>query len=281
MSDKLSEIIFYLNDDIKADLKSLNIEVNLSFLNSLTKIDEFDKASTYSFFLNQLSDAGDVFSDEEMRNSINLIINFIRSYIKIDETAISLDVEGFLYNMQSIPYNKFRPLEFLFTVGANTASFNSLLTLDTGDEIENFSFISEKIGIKYKVWDYRYTRSFSRGQRFKYYGKEYKRLKAPTEPVISNIHLLAYGSGILYNIVNTGTSNDFNSPMIAGGVGITFYNNLDFNISFGKVILSHSNNGPTYLNVGFDILFLEYFDRLQEKRRDNRTRKIIENNIKK
>lgn len=284
MSDKVSDILFCISDEIKGDLESINIDVDLSFLSSLTRIDEFDKVDTYSFFLNQLSDAGDVFSDEQMRNSINLIINFIRSYIKIDEdvnqeTIINLDVEGFLYNLQSIPYNKFRPLEFLFTVGANTSSFNSTLTLDNGDTLENFSFISEKIGVKYKLFDYQYVQSFSRGETFTYHGKSYKRLKAPSEPIISNIHLLAYGSGILYNIVNTGTNNQFNSPIIAGGIGVSFYNNLDFNISYGKVISSKSNNGPSFFNFGFDIQFLEYFDRLQEKRRDNKNRKTIEKNI--
>lgn len=281
MTDKVSDVLFCINDEVKDDLESINISVDLSFLSSLTKIDEFDKVNTYSFFLNQLSDAGDIFSDEQMRNSINLIINFIRSYIKIDEnvdneTIINLDVEGFLYNLQSIPYNKFRPLEFLFTVGANTTSFNSTLTLDNGETLENFSFISEKIGVRYKLWDFEYVQSFSRGETFSYYGTSYKRLKAPSEPIISNIHLLAYGSGILYNIVNTGTNNDFNSPIIAGGVGITFYNNLDFNISYGKVISSKTNSGPTFFNFGFDIQFLEYFDRLQQKRRNKRNRKTIE-----
>lgn len=281
MSDKFSDILFCINQEIKDDLGKINISVELSFLSSLTKIDEFDEVDTYSFFLNQLSDAGDVFSDEQMRNSINQIINFIRSYIKIDEnkdkeTIINLDVEGFLYNIQSIPYNRFRPLEFLFTVGANTTSFNSTLTLDNGENLKNYSFVSEKIGIKYKLWDFAYIKSFSRGETFSYHGTSYKRLKAPSEPIISNIHLLAYGSGILYNIVNTGTSSDFNSPMIAGGIGITFYNNLDFNISYGKVILSKSDSGPNFFNFGFDIQFIEYFNRLQQKRKDNKNIKIIQ-----
>ncbi len=281
MTDKISDVLFCINNKVKTDLESINISIDLSFLNSLTKIDEFDKVNTYSFFLNQLSDAGDIFSDEQMRTSINLIINFIHSYIKIDEnidneTIINLDVEGFLYNLQSIPYNKFRPLEFLFTVGVNTSSFNSTLELNNGESLENFSFISEKIGLKYKIWDFEYVQSFSRGETFSYYGKSYRRLKAPSEPIISNIHLLAYGSGILYNIANTGTNNKFNSPMIAGGIGITFYNNLDFNIGYGKIISSKTNNGPTFFNFGFDIQFLEYFNRLQEKRRNNRNKKTIE-----
>lgn len=286
MNNKISDVLFCISDKIKNELAVINVDVNLSFLSSLTKIDEFDKVPTYSFFLNQLSDAGDIFSDEKMRSSINQIINLIRSYIKIDEnvnneTIINLDVEGFLYNLQTIPYNKYRPLEFLFTVGANTTSFNNSIELDNNEVLKNYSFISEKIGIKYKIYDFKYLQSFSKGDTYTYRknpfkSRKYKRLVSPREPTISNIHLIVYGSGILYNIVNTGTSSDFNSPMIAAGIGITFFNNLDFNISYGKVISSNSNDGPTFFNFGFDIQFLEYFNRLQQKRRDNKNRKTLE-----
>lgn len=121
--------------------------------------------------------------------------------------------------------------------------------------------------------------SFSEGEVFSYYGKQYKRLIPPKEPIVSDIHFLLYGSGILYNLVNTGTSSDFNSPLIGAGLGLTFYNNLNMNFTVGKPILSDMPiaDAPTYWGIGFDIDFMEYFKRLRDKRNANRTQqKLIE-----
>ena len=101
--------------------------------------------------------------------------------------------------------------------------------------------------------------------------------KAPKEPIISNWHLIAYGSGILYNLVNTKTLKEFNMPIIGIGSGLTFYNGLDFNISWGVPIMASkpisSSNG--FWNVGFDIQFIEYYDRLMEKRKNNQIQKRL------
>jgi len=293
MSKTMFSMLNCIDTTIRNDLAKVNINLNLSFINVFTKIDEFDKVETYSSFLNQLSDAGDVFSDEEMRKSINRIITFVRSYIKVSndtmgKLSLNLDVEGFLYNIQKTPYNKFRPLEFHFTVGANTASFQKDLITNSGDTIRNYSFIGEKIGIKFKLWDYKYVRSFSKGETFTYkhwYNLfrsnhvTYLRTSPPKEPTISNIHLLLYGSGILYNIVNTGTTKSFNSPLVGVGVGVTFFNDLDFNVSWGRPILNNKSfndsSVPSFFNVGFDIQFIEYYDRLNQKRKANQIQKKL------
>jgi hypothetical protein len=293
MSKTMFSMLNCFDTIIRNDLAKVNINLNLSFMNVFTKIDEFDKVETYSSFLNQLSDAGDVFSDEEMRKSINRIITFVRSYIKVSndtsgKLSLNLDVEGFLYNIQKTPYNKFSPLEFHFTVGANTASFQKDLITNSGDTIRNYSFIGEKIGIKFKLWDYKYVRSFSKGETFTYkhwYNLfrsnhvTYLRTSPPKEPTISNIHLLLYGSGILYNIVNTGTTKSFNSPLVGVGVGVTFFNDLDFNVSWGRPILNNKSfndsSVPSFFNVGFDIQFIEYYDRLNQKRKANQIQKKL------
>ncbi|MCA6391250.1 MAG: hypothetical protein IM607_07700, partial [Cytophagales bacterium] len=176
---------------IQTDLETIHLKLDLSFINIFTKVDEFEKASTYADFVNQLSDAGDVFSDEEMRKSINKIISFVRSYIKVEEIdgklAIKLDVEGFLAGMQRIPYNRYSPFSLHFTVGANTASFGGDLTLSDNTKIRNYSYVGEKIGVKFKVRDYKYLNSFSKGETFSYWGRLYRRSAPPKEPVISNV----------------------------------------------------------------------------------------------
>lgn len=297
LRDSISRLMKCLDKNDKNILNGLHLDFNHSFIDLLSRIDEFDNLNTYSSFLNYLSDAGDVFSDERMKSSINLINKLVRSYLKISEDnnngiTLNLDTEGFLLNLSKLPYDKYRPWEFLFTVGANTASFSDTLNLGENKELLNYSFISEKIGIKYKLWDYRYVRSFSKGEIFSYNPWPIYRLFKPNkysyvrrapakEPVLSNIHLLAYGSGILYNIVNTGTTADFNAPMVGVGLGLTFFNDLDLNLTYGKPILSNykftDSAVPTFFNVGFDIQFIEYYDRLNKKRKANKIQKEINN----
>jgi hypothetical protein len=295
MNNSMFSLINCITKQVETDLASVNINLNLSFIKLLSTIDEFDHVPTYATFLNHLSDAGDVFSDEEMRKSINRVISFIRSYVKVGEDnngklSLNLDVEGFLYSLQKTPYNHFRPIQFHFTVGANTTSFSENLITNSSDTLRNYSFIGEKIGIKFKLWDYKYVRSFGKGETFSYWKffrwwmpipvkATYIRNSPPKEPTISNIHLLAYGSGILYNLVNTGTTKSFNSPLVGVGVGITFFNDLDVNVSWGKTILNSKSftdpSVPSFFNVGFDIQFIEYYDRLNKKRKATQIQKKI------
>jgi len=295
MNNSMFSLVNYITKQVETDLASVNIDLNLSFIKLLSTIDEFEHVPTYATFLNHLSDAGDVFSDEEMRKSINRVISFIRSYVKVGEDnngklSLNLDVEGFLYHLQKTPYNHFRPLQFHFTVGANTTSFSKNMITNSNDTLRNYSFIGEKIGIKFKLWDYKYVRSFGKGETFTYWKfyrwwlpipvkATYVRNSPPKEPAISNVHLLAYGSGILYNLVNTGTTKSFNSPLVGIGVGVTFFNDLDFNVSWGRPILNsksfNDSSVPSFFNVGFDIQFIEYYDRLNQKRKANQIQKKL------
>jgi hypothetical protein len=90
---------------------------------------------------------------------------------------------------------------------------------------------------------------------------------------------LFYGSGLLYNIINTGNSSVFRSPLIGTGLGITFYNSLDLNFTasvpiFSDRTLSKSFEYPLY-SINFDIRIGEYFERLSKKRSDKATQKNL------
>jgi hypothetical protein len=286
LRDSLNTNINCIACNVDSDLTLLNIDFNSPFISLLGSINAFDEVETYSKFLNQLSDAGDVFNDEGMRTTINIIISFIRGYIKVerdaktDEPIITLDVESFLAHLHRLPYNCFRPVELHFTLGANTASFSKPYFVDSSNSIRNYSYMSEKIGVKWKIIDWAYLNSFSQGDVFRYYCKKYKRLYPPREPTVSNLHLLFYGSGILYNLVNTGTTKAYSDPIVAAGVGLTFYNDLDVNLSIGKPISKDysflSKQLPTIYNIGFDIQFFEYLDRLNQKRKAKKTEELIQ-----
>lgn len=287
LRDSLSACLQCITQTTATDLKKLNIKLDLAFPKLFSHIDEFNKVSTYDQFLNQLSEAGDIFSDDDMRSAINKVVTFIRSYIKVTENEIkektlTLDAEGFIMALQKLPYNKFKWVQFNFTVGVNNAAFLDPLTIYGSDDtlsLRNYSFIGEKIGIKIKLYDWKYVNSFSRGEPFTYYGSYYVRSVPPRDPTVSDVHILLYGSGLLYNFVNTGTTKDFNRPLIGTGLGITFFNDLDLNITAGKPILSDqpffNSSIPWFVNVGFDIQFVEYYDRLAKKRKAKQTQKKL------
>lgn len=264
------------NSQLKDDQAAL-------FMKLLGAVWDFDKPATYGTYLDALAEATEIFLDDKTKSAVNTIVNFVRSYTVIntsdpEKPQINVDVESFLVAFKKLPYNRFQPVEFNFTVGFNNAYFKNQVYTESGDTISNFSYFGEKIGVKFKVVDFAYTRSFNKGQNFKYWGLNLTRLAPPREPTISNIHGLAYGSGILYNLINSGTSKNFNHPLIGAGVGITFFNSLDLNASWGFPILRDQSfeQSKTYgfFNVGFDIQFTEYLEELNRRRNEKVEQKV-------
>lgn len=160
------------------------------------------------------------------------------------------------------------------SLGTNYASFlgtNTLATVGSGDtkSLANLYFASEKIGIKWKIWNWKYTRSFGTGENFKYYncsGKSRYWLRPQPKPMINDIHLFAYGSGLLYNIANLKSTENFNYAIAGGGLGMTFFNGLTANVSLACPITGnefYSDN--IFFNFGFDIPIVEYIAALKKK----------------
>jgi hypothetical protein len=205
---------------------------------------------------------------------------------KLEENSTNND-KGYLYidieSLISAVNQKFSPtnrkglgvyvLPF-FSIGTNYASFtgtNSLTTDATGaaKSLSNLYFASEKIGIKWKIWNWQYTHSFGAGENFRYYNsKKTSRywLRPQPKPTVSDIHLFAYGSGLLYNIANLKSTDNFNYAIAGAGIGMTFFNGLTANFSLACPFTDnkfYSNN--TFLNLGFDIPIVEYIAGLRKK----------------
>jgi hypothetical protein len=149
--------------------------------------------------------------------------------------------------------------------------------MENGETLSNYTFAGEKIGIKVNLLDWAYTNSFGRQETFTYWGKRYLRLEPAGEPTVSNLHLLLYGTGLLYNLANTGTTSDFNRPLIAGGLGLTFFNQLDLNVTAGIPVNANAGEAtPLFLNFGFDIRFDEYLQALNERRQQRRYERRVD-----
>ncbi len=248
----------------------------------VAKLYEFDQAATYDDYLNALSGLSDIFPDQDTKAALNKIISLLRSYTEIIEglqenEALDFDVESFLVSLQNINYDRWRPFSFSFNVGVNNAHFPGNIELEDGEELSNYTFAGEKIGIKMNLLDWAYVNSFGRQETFRYWGKQYLRLEPARDPTVSNLHLLVYGTGLLYNLANTGTTADFNRPMVGGGLGLTFFNRLDLNATAGVPInTAPGQPAPLFLNVGFDIRFDEYLQALSDRRRQRRYERRIE-----
>jgi hypothetical protein len=248
----------------------------------VAKLYEFDQAATYDDYLNALAGLSDIFPNEDTKAALNKIISLLRSYTEIIEgfeenEALDFDVESFLVSLQNVNYDRWRPLSFVFNVGVNNAHFPDGLAMENGETLSNYTFAGEKIGIKVNLLDWAYTNSFGRQETFTYWGKRYLRLEPAGEPTVSNLHLLLYGTGLLYNLANTGTTSDFNRPLIAGGLGLTFFNQLDLNVTAGIPVNANAGEAtPLFLNFGFDIRFDEYLQALNERRQQRRYERRVD-----
>jgi len=255
------------------------------FLLLVSKLYQFDRGSTISEYMKFLDDIGTIFPDDNIRNALSTVLKFVKDYSVIDKNSnskevLSFNIESFLYKLQTIKPYKLNRVSFLFSVGVNNAIFQQNFKLPDSSISRNFSFIGEKIGVRYILWDWAFSRTRNPGETYQIFcenSRPFIRNAPPKDPIVSNWHILAYGSGILYNLVNTKTQKEFNMPIIGIGSGLTFYNGLDFNISWGVPITSNhpisSDNG--FWNVGFDIQFIEYYDRLMEKRKNNQIQKRL------
>lgn len=156
-----------------------------------------------------------------------------------------------------------RRLGMYFTVGLNYGYAISEITLDNNDELESLNFVSEKVGFRYNVFDFNRKRSYLQyNSKTKNYHKKIS--KSHESPFVSNIHVIAYGSGLLYNIDVLNSEDVFNDPLLGYGVGVTLYNGLDFNFSYTHLLNDFSGS---MFNASFDIKITEYLSELNKKRK--------------
>ncbi len=189
--------------------------------------------------------------------------------IDVESIILSFEDEFLNSNITSLKENIIGVKPF-FIIGLNYGSFTSsnttIMNNDNSDNITDISFVGEKIGLKFLLFDFDYTHSKKPLEWYKYRGT-YRRWKGPVkDPLIDDIYLSIYGSGILYNVVDLKSQDNFNFALIGIGGGITFFNNLEFNISYSVPIISNSlSYDNSMVSFGFDIPIFEYLKALKSK----------------
>lgn len=188
-----------------------------------------------------------------------------RAYLYIDaEAAIVAIHEHFAPSARKGKY-----VQLFFSIGTNQASFINTNTLSADDagnpaSLDNFYYASEKIGVKIKLWNWRYTHSFAPGERFSFYCLDEVAWRRPQKrPFINDIHVIGYASGILYNLANLKSTDHFNHAIAGAGLGVTFFNGLALNASLARPFTERSfKKQNTFFNLGIDIPIIEYISAL-------------------
>lgn len=238
-----------------------------SFYELFGAIQNLDDIDSYEKFLKSFYLTLDVFADGKLKSTLETIINLTGDHMEFVKTDsadyVNVDVEGIIVSLSDMNYDRFRWLKFYLTVGGNTMHFLKEDQTQGENKVDNFQYFGEKIGVKIKLYDWAYLRSFSSGETFSYWGYSYIRKAPASKPVVSDVHLLAYGSGLLYNIAGTSSNTSIDNALWGVGLGVSFNNGLDFNISRGH-LFAVSDSKP-FWNIGFDIRFTEYIKALSKK----------------
>lgn len=287
--DTVYHYLLYTNINyLKAQLVKQNpalayqkINAFSDFVNLLTNLNDLDKASSYEAILNIVQNSGAMYGNLSQARALNCFVNNIEKYTTIDakRNEIYVDIESIILAI----YNKYanqenHRLDFYFSLGLNQSfSLGSGFKNIALDTLNSFGFAAEKIGLKVKLINFKSIRSHEPGEEAPLIFCIKKKIKddevRSRVPIVSDIHTVLFGSGLLYNIVNTKTSTQFSSYLLGAGFGVSFYNGLDAHICvnyplgvdapFKEIFLP--NNQFQLFTFSLDIKLGEYLAALAKK----------------
>jgi len=199
--------------------------------------------------------------------------------VKQQPASISLNFESVLFSLNDKlvkPSQMYRTRYFqpYINIGVNYSAFlnpNSLQVNDDGttSRMNSLAFASEKIGVKFKIWNYQYTRSFQPGVSFKYYnakGTSRSWNRPQPKPILDDFFVDVHTGGLLYNVVNLKTEKNFDFPFVGIGLGCRTFNGITFS---GSLNQPYTNNAFKTENLFFmfsiDIPIIEYITAIRSK----------------
>ncbi|MFC4739999.1 hypothetical protein ACFO3U_08330 [Flavobacterium ponti] len=241
----------------------------ISLFEFISNLDKLDKAQTYSSIVDLIKKNSEeitkILPDGEFKEGYILFINGVKKYTLINTNAeneyVEIDVISFLNDLQQ-HYDRNNPSSFslYLTLGLNQNMFiNKFQFSDSTEQLTSIGFASEKIGVKYKILDFKKYRGYENAIKSDIYLNK-------RAPFINEWYASVYGSGLLYSLANTTTNQNFNFPHVGFATGFRFYNALDFNVMLGLPFIKDQkfgNNG--FVGIGFDIPLSEYLEALGNK----------------
>ncbi len=193
---------------------------------------------------------------------------------RIDVEAIILDMEDQIVDGLSSPTrNGWMNLRPYFTIGLNYGVLRDPgLWTEQGSTtgISTIAWAGEKLGVKWRIWDWKYTRGREPGEVFKFHGRNYVRQVRAREPLVNNWYANVFASGLLYTVADLSSESTFDDPILGFGTGITWFNELELNINYVVPLRNTSNFQENldagFWNVGFDIPIFDYIKAAREKK---------------
>jgi len=253
-----------------------NKELSIKYSENLLSLFEFignlgrlDKADTYSSIIDLIRENNGKITEElpngAFKESYKIFVNGIKKYTLINPNAekeyVEIDVVSFLSDLQQY-YDRNNPSKFslYLTLGLNQNFFiNKFQFPDSNEKISTIGFASEKIGVKYKLMDFKKFRGYENVIKSDVYLNK-------RSPFINEWYLTLYGSGLLYSLANTSTNQNFNFAHAGLATGLRFYNALDFNVLIGFPFVKNQRFGSNaFFGLGLDIPLGEYLEKLGSK----------------
>ena len=237
---------------------------------------KLDNAHSYEVILDELRTMSSVdstlFGENGQLSSVGLLLSILKQIdlnmlTDADLLTLEIDVEEVIIWMydkfiEKVTSRRFTPY---FTIGLNYSNIKSTAPSDNEERQNNFSYASEKIGFQLKLWDIKRQRI---EQEIKPKKQPYTEFKFYNQdPVVSNVHWIGYVSGVLYTLVDASTNQEFDSPLAATGIGLTFFNSLELNFSHvWPLDVSQSASHARFFQVSFDVKITDYIMASRKKR---------------
>ena len=266
------EVFKFINNSGKKldDLKTLdNDDIGFIFQLFSLSLDKFRNEIGQNSFIAKI---GDIISTYVIYDMITNDPEKVYTF-KLDVEAIILGLEDEFYNSKITGLKKHKiGVQPFFSIGINYGVFtndnNVILNEANTESIYQIAYVSEKFGFKFLFADFEYTRSHKPLEWFQYRGT-YRRWRGPVkDPLINNVYGMIYASGIIYNVVDLKSEENFDFAMLGTGFGITFFNDLELNISYSIPLIKNENPfDNAMINLGFDIPIFEYIRASRNKNR--------------
>lgn len=250
------------------DLKELDNQVIRDIFDLLSwSLNYFDVDLPEYEFISKISEiiTKYVIYKEEAIDS-ELIGNF---KIDVESIILTLENEYSDFSFVNIQENRIGIKPYL-TIGLNHGTFlnnDASIPVDGGSlKISDISYVGEKIGFKIIFNDYGYTRSKKPKEWFRYRGINRYWKEPQKEPLIHETYLNIFGSGIIYNIIDVKSEDQFDYIILGAGFGVKFFNNLDLNLSLAVPLIENKlSYDNTLINLGLEIPIFEYLKALRKK----------------
>lgn len=281
----LEKLADYLKDkalsNICGDDKSISQLGN--FLRLIEMLNSLDRVETYDYIFKFLVDVGNIMGSNQAKIIINALANGVDKYMIIDSgnNKLKIDVISFASDIyRRFAQNNHRsPVGVYFSVGLNNGFTTAALKDAFADRPSSIYFASEKVGLKWKCFDFKKRNDLAdfdldlakiKDSKSKNYVRKARRRSSRIDraPLVNNIYTFATVSGLLYQIEALNSEDDFNDPFYSLGFGAEFFNSLDFNLTYA-VPFNQPDLGKGLINLGFDVKLFEYLTRLSEKRRQS------------